>query len=205
MNLRIIFTWLAAVILGLSIYTLPTKAVAGSATFTSSPSVDATLAADIPSPSGVQQNSFTGSSGDWLYSLYHFTVDQSGAYTVVSTTPGLINAIWVVRGVFVPNLTVLNTPASDFIAGILTEDAPYTGTLTVNLTAGQQYAILIAHDWDAESGVYTNTTVVNGPGDITEGVVPAPIPTLSEWAMILLSVGLAGGAVVIIQRRKGLA
>ena len=31
---------------------------------------------------------------------------------------------------------------------------------------------------------------------------PAPVPTLSEWAMILLGVVLAGGAATFIQRRR---
>ena len=31
---------------------------------------------------------------------------------------------------------------------------------------------------------------------------PAGVPTLSEWAMIVLALGLAGGAVVTIQRRR---
>lgn len=30
---------------------------------------------------------------------------------------------------------------------------------------------------------------------------PTPVPTLSEWAMILLGVALAGGAALTIQRR----
>ena len=35
--------------------------------------------------------------------------------------------------------------------------------------------------------------------------LPAAIPTMSEWAMILLALGLAGGAAVMVQRRRGLA
>lgn len=31
---------------------------------------------------------------------------------------------------------------------------------------------------------------------------PAGVPTLSEWAMMVLALGLAGGAVVTIQRRR---
>lgn len=31
---------------------------------------------------------------------------------------------------------------------------------------------------------------------------PAPIPTISEWAMIILSIMLAGGAALYIQRRR---
>lgn len=35
--------------------------------------------------------------------------------------------------------------------------------------------------------------------------VPAPVPTLSEWAMILLGLMLAGGAIVMMQRRRMVA
>lgn len=31
---------------------------------------------------------------------------------------------------------------------------------------------------------------------------PQPVPTLSEWAMILFGLGLAGGAAVLVQRRR---
>lgn len=36
----------------------------------------------------------------------------------------------------------------------------------------------------------------------SDAIVPAPVPTLSEWAMILLGVLLAGGAALTIQRRR---
>ncbi|WP_298159431.1 IPTL-CTERM sorting domain-containing protein [Brevundimonas sp.] len=32
--------------------------------------------------------------------------------------------------------------------------------------------------------------------------IPTPVPTLTEWAMILFGLGLAGGAVLMIQRRR---
>jgi hypothetical protein len=31
---------------------------------------------------------------------------------------------------------------------------------------------------------------------------PTPVPTMTEWAMILLGLMLAGGAAVLIQRRQ---
>jgi len=37
---------------------------------------------------------------------------------------------------------------------------------------------------------------------LPNAVAPAPVPTLSEWAMILLGVLLAGGAALTIQRRR---
>jgi hypothetical protein len=36
----------------------------------------------------------------------------------------------------------------------------------------------------------------------TFNAAPAPVPTMSEWAMILFSLVLAGGAVVMVQRRR---
>jgi len=33
-------------------------------------------------------------------------------------------------------------------------------------------------------------------------VLPAAVPTMSEWALIILALGLAGGAAVAIQRRR---
>lgn len=38
----------------------------------------------------------------------------------------------------------------------------------------------------------------------TAGTAPSVVPTLTEWAMILLGLILAGGAVAIIQRRRSL-
>jgi len=48
------------------------------------------------------------------------------------------------------------------------------------------------------------------PGRVTsagtvQGVVAAPVPTLSEWAMILFGLMLAGGAALYIQRRQLIA
>ena len=43
----------------------------------------------------------------------------------------------------------------------------------------------------------------NGPGEVTiRAPGPAPVPTLSEWAMILFGTVLAGGAALYLQRRR---
>ena len=49
-----------------------------------------------------------------------------------------------------------------------------------------------------------NSEVSNAAGSsfTTASAAPAPVPTLSEWAMILLGVVLAGGAAMLIQRRR---
>lgn len=39
-------------------------------------------------------------------------------------------------------------------------------------------------------------------GTVTPVVIPAPVPTMTEWAMILMGLLLAGGAAVMIQRRR---
>ena len=39
-------------------------------------------------------------------------------------------------------------------------------------------------------------------GSVTYSAGPAPVPTLSEWAMILFGLALAGGAALYIQRRR---
>lgn len=62
--------------------------------------------------------------------------------------------------------------------------APYVGG---DLLAGYDSPL---GGWDL---VFTATEVVAGP---------TPVPTLSEWAMILLGLTLAGGAAVILQRRR---
>ncbi len=38
--------------------------------------------------------------------------------------------------------------------------------------------------------------------DLVAMSAPAPVPTLSEWAMILLGLTLAGGAALLVQRRR---
>lgn len=44
-------------------------------------------------------------------------------------------------------------------------------------------------------------TSVNAASVVLSSAPPAPVPTLSEWAMILLALSLAGGAALVLQRR----
>ncbi|WP_426041863.1 IPTL-CTERM sorting domain-containing protein [Brevundimonas sp. TWP2-3-4b1] len=48
----------------------------------------------------------------------------------------------------------------------------------------------------------TNNTPRVLVGSVTYSAGPAPVPTLSEWAMILFGLALAGGAALYIQRRR---
>ena len=45
-------------------------------------------------------------------------------------------------------------------------------------------------------------TCCDTPFQIYEVATPALVPTMSEWAMILMGVVFAGGAAVYIQRRR---
>ena len=60
----------------------------------------------------------------------------------------------------------------------------------------------------ATNAVVATVAVGNLPiafGKFIGPVPPGPVPTLSEWAMILFGLALAGGAAVMIQRRKMMA
>ena len=62
-----------------------------------------------------------------------------------------------------------------------------------------------APDTYAGGVVFTDGDQLQNGLDLTFEVVqvPAtPVPTLSEWALILLGVMLAGGAAIYIQRRQ---
>lgn len=54
--------------------------------------------------------------------------------------------------------------------------------------------------WTFRSGVLTS-----GAGPTLIGGSPAPVPTMSEWAMILFGTVLAGGAALYLQRRRFMA
>ena len=77
-------------------------------------------------------------------------------------------------------------------AGVITEfTLPTAGSAPLDITAGPDGAL-----WFTQlSG--------NRIGRITTGAPPpAVVPTMTEWAMILFALMLAGGAAVTIQRRR---
>jgi hypothetical protein len=70
-----------------------------------------------------------------------------------------------------------------------------------------------------EGGPYTDGEKLNGPDPFPSGQddtdlrfsavfsaveepLPTAVPTMSEWAMILMAMGLAGGATLVMQRRR---
>lgn len=87
------------------------------------------------------------------------------------------------------------------------------------VTAGEQFVILASSPFNFSSGVpfradvypdgvYFDGIVEKPASDTffrvtyTDGVVAAPVPTLSEWTMILFGAALAGGAALLLQRRR---
>lgn len=108
----------------------------------------------------------------------------------------------------------------------------FTPSAIVPLTVNQPYVILISTVQDAGTGfgcvtaqgndpivgaqhyiaatsradLTTQTWSSNGPlqdyGVRIAFASPEPVPTLSEWAMILFGTALAGGAAVYLQRRR---
>lgn len=193
-------------VLALAIGLLSGPAFAGSKTFTGVASADITRVPTIPSPAGAQQTSFSAyDGGSYRYNLYVFTVDQTGTYTATSATSDVVNTTWVLNGLFSPHVSTPAAPLSAFIVGVFTDGSKLGRFSALNLTAGQTYTALVAYNVSATAGVSSSTFTITGPGEIIDcsgATCATGVPTLSEWALILLGLTLAGGAAVILHRRR---
>lgn len=74
---------------------------------------------------------------------------------------------------------------------------PYAGGDAVYLTSGADPALWTSTGWTVLTFADFGFVATFGAAP-----APAPVPTLSEWAMILFGLMLAGGAVVMVQRRR---
>lgn len=110
--------------------------------------------------------------------------------TLVHSSVGKIN--WSNKtGMLVNNVTLGDGQGFTMLMeGVLGSDAVPGTVLT-----GRAEASPSALDPDPTNNRATDTLTV-------AGVAPAPVPTLTEWAMILLGVLLAGGAVLQLERRR---
>ncbi|MBN8529273.1 MAG: IPTL-CTERM sorting domain-containing protein [Caulobacterales bacterium] len=183
----------------LGAFLMTSAAHAGTATFTGNASAGFTQSPQIFAG---QFTTFTtySSAFTWRYVMHTFTVDQTGPYNATSTTGPDVNTTYILTGTFAPNTSTPTTPLSNFVVGAFSGGT--TATLTnVTLTAGQQYTALVVYNNPAPQG-QLNTFTITGPGNISCSSCVAPVPTMSEWAMILFGVLLAGGAAVFIQRRR---
>lgn len=130
--------------------------------------------------------STTGTRAQDSYSI----VNNSGAtqcYTITLDQPGNLLFTAAYLGSF-----VLTNPDTNYL-GDAGSSSP-SQTYSVNVPNGQTLVVVV-HEVNPGGGVgQTYTLTVSAP--------PAPVPTLSEWAMILMGLTLAGGAVALIQRRR---
>ncbi len=84
--------------------------------------------------------------------------------------------------------------------GIAPIDNDYIGgaALTVTVSAGALGRVEGYNAGHAPAGAYARLNLV------APAPAPAPVtvPTMSEWAMILFAVAMAGAAVIVIQKRR---
>ncbi|WP_426039366.1 IPTL-CTERM sorting domain-containing protein [Brevundimonas sp. DC300-4] len=139
--------------------------------------------------------SFTYDSDTNTYSAINITSTGGvGPFTAIATGPGSSST----------QTFFIQTPAGIGQNGVVLVTSGKTnagGTLTINTGAGAGglYTCL---------GACTSGTLTAGrhiTAGTFVGVAPAAVPTLSEWAMILFGLMLAGGAALYIQRRQIIA
>lgn len=82
------------------------------------------------------------------------------------------------------------SPAETLAARTPVSIAPY---------AGQTIRLRVTHDHVSQ---YFNSFLDDVSVRVTVAAPPAPVPTLGEWAMILLGFVLAAGAALYLQRRR---
>lgn len=78
-------------------------------------------------------------------------------------------------------------------------------TLMLDDGAGNAPALSINQTAPYAGGTFRNISVAIPAFDLVFQVyetAPTPVPTMSEWAMILFGLTLAGGAALYIQRRQ---
>lgn len=82
----------------------------------------------------------------------------------------------------------------------LTADA----VTAINAAQGGTFAVGLIPTSAPNSYVFGASGSLDNPRELvlTRGAAPAPVPTLSKWAMIMLGIVLAGGAALYIQRRR---
>ena len=124
------------------------------------------------------------------YRRFPIHVTAAGAYTMDLTFPAGNPSFYLYEGTFSPSDGATNCVQAD-------NGAPKQIVFALN--PGTDYFVVVIDDTFAQdSGAFTVT--INGPGDILAGL--EPVPTLSQWGMIILSTLLALGAIVAIRRRQ---
>ena len=134
------------------------------------------------------------------YHLYGpFTVDVTGAYTILSTQD-FDGYLHLYENAFDPTMQLVNLIAAD-------DDGPgvFTSEIAgITLTAGTDYFLVTS---GFQAGVGGNfTTSFSGPGNVicpSNAPEPVPIPTMGEWGLIILTLLLLITGTIYIGRTQG--
>ncbi len=128
-----------------------------------------------------------------FYEVRTLTVSAAGTYVFSDASPDVDAILGIYDAPFDPADATLNC-----VTGV--DDLSSTNAGAGALTAGT-YTVVFSTYMSNATGVATYT--YSGPGTLTLGpaVAPAAVPTLTEWAMILLALGLGGIALTAARRR----
>ncbi|WP_175425739.1 autotransporter outer membrane beta-barrel domain-containing protein [Trinickia violacea] len=129
-------------------------------------SATSSLTPSIPFPANTVNTSFSSYGGfAWNYSLYSFTVTQSGTYSATATTSPVINTTYFLTGTYSPSTTSPSTPIGHFFASELATGTPHSATFPfLSLTAGTTYSLLIAYNTGGTQAADRFTFTMSGPG-----------------------------------------
>lgn len=152
---------------------------------------------------GINHMSIAVDVPDNIYAMHGFNgviqrITPAGAVSVFSTG-NIVDAFSQTNGLAID--TAGNVYAAEYFDNIIFHTGPGGGVASVYLdAAGDGFTALTVRNNLLYVGNYDNGVVYAvtlppfGP--------PAPVPALSEWAIILLALGLAGSAAALLQRRR---
>lgn len=128
----------------------------------------------------------------YFYETYEFSVDITGSYNF-SQTPGQGIFTCLMQG-FDENEDFYDAPnllGFNFANG---DDSP---DFNATLIAGTSYFLVLK----SESADVSQTATISGPGNITfHCLSTAPIPTMTQWTLMILGLLLTSLAVVQIRK-----
>ena len=141
-------------------------------------------------PVGNIINAFASYGAAVPFAQQPFHVTETGPYTITVASAPVSNGFYVARGLFVPDAVGVPTmPLGEF--QVFRQNLTSTTIPAVNLVAGQQYTLLMIFGPGTAPVTLTIAGDPGNLGNIIAGVLPTPIPTLSQWSMLVLVVLIA--------------